>query len=216
PIAVHVPDWRGVYRGRLPRATVRTGTKNLMRPIAEFQWIHSRLAFWQGYDPAVKTDVSCCAVLAEAGLIFVDPLPLADDVLCELTESAIPAGIVLTNENHLRSSEEFAKRFEVPIRKSANCEDGATIFGDMRVIHLPGFAPGEMAVHCGTTLMIGDALINLEPHGFSILPEKYCTDVKAGRISLHKLLQFDFDTITFAHGLPIVTVGRARLEALLQ
>lgn len=186
-----------------------------MRPIQEFQWINPTLAFWQGYEPAIKTDLSCCALVTEVGMLFIDPLPLAKDALAELTESAVVAGIVLTNENHLRASDEFAERFEIPIRSSEDCDDDATIFGEVRIIHLPGFAPGEMALHVRNTLVVGDALINLEPHGLSILPEKYCGDFKAGRASLRKLLELEFDLMTFAHGLPIVAAARKRLEALL-
>ncbi len=89
----------------------------------------------------------------------------------------------------------------------------------MTVIHLPGFAAGETALHApeaGGVMMMGDALINLQPAGFALLPDKYCHDPKLARNSVQKLLQFPFEVMTFAHGLPIIAGARRQLEQLLQ
>ena len=197
-----------------------------MRPIDEFQQVRSDLFFWQGYEPAVKTDLSCAALATRAGLIFIDPLPLASDALAELTENFSPAAIVLTNANHERAAEALAKRFGgIPIHAHRDArgeiaathwhEDDETILENVRLVHLPGFAKGEIALHRGDYLLVGDALINLPPHGFAMLPEKYCENAKLARASLQKLLALSFNLITFAHGLPIVSGARERLETLL-
>ena len=44
---------------------------------------------------------------------------------------------------------------------------------------------------------------------------KFANDPKAARKSLQKLLQFPFEVMTFAHGLPMITGARQRLEQLL-
>jgi len=198
-----------------------------MRPIVEIQLIRPGLFFWQGYDAKVKTDLGCCAVATPSGLVFIDPLPLAREPLEELASQFAPAGIVLTNANHERASADFARRFGVPVHAHAEARgevaadrwiesDDATIGETVRVIHLPGFAKGEIALHAGgDCLMLGDALINAEPYGFAMLPDKYCADPKLARVSLQKLLPLQVELITFAHGLPIVSHARRRLETLL-
>lgn len=198
-----------------------------MHPIDEFQIIRPGLFFWQGYDAKVKTDLGCCAVATPDGLVFIDPLPLAPGPLAELADGCAPVGIVLTNANHERAAADFARRFGIPIHAHAGARgevaadvwmenEDAILPGGIRALELPGFAKGEIALHAGgDSLLLGDALINAEPYGFSILPDKYCADAKLARRSLQKLLPLPVEIITFAHGLPIVTGAHRRLETLL-
>jgi len=90
------------------------------------------------------------------------------------------------------------------------------LFGLAEAVSLEGFAPGETALWLGGVLILGDALINSAPYGFSMLPDKYCADAKAGRESLKKLLRFPAEVLTFAHGLPIVSQAAERLAGLLE
>ena len=64
-------------------------------------------------------------------------------------------------------------------------------------------------------MIVGDALINFEPYGFDFLPAKYCRDFKLMRRSLPKLLGYTFERMLFAHGTPILSGARAKLERLL-
>ena len=193
----------------------------------EFQQITDGLYFWQAYDPAVKTDLTCCARRTARGLVFIDPIPLARAALAELCKVAPPAAILLTNANHARAAEDFRTRFSIPIFAHAaaiatlglavdhEIADGETVLGEFTVTALPGAAPGEIALHASGALHVGDALIHLAPHGFALLPEKYCADAKEMRAALGKLLRFPFEILTFAHGLPLVTQARQRLATLL-
>ena len=84
---------------------------------------------------------------------------------------------------------------------------------------IDGAATGETAFHFaddGGTMVIGDALINLEPYGFTLLPAKYCSDQRAMRRSLRRLLEWPFERLLFAHGTPILTAAREQLETLLR
>ena len=193
----------------------------------EFQQVTDGLYFWQAYDPAVKVDLSSCARRTARGLVFIDPIPLARAALAELCEVAAPAAIILTNGNHARAAAEYRKRFSIPIlaHAAAGAElgisvdqeiaDGETVLDEITVTALPGAAPGEIALHTGGALHVGDALIHLAPHGFALLPEKYCADAKEMRASLGKLLRFPFEVLTFAHGLPLVFHARQRPVQLL-
>jgi len=148
-----------------------------------------------------------------------------------LVGSFRPAGIILTNGNHERAAADYRKKFKIPVFAHADAKgefeigvdhwiaDGEAIDDGLTAIHLPGAAKGEIAIRVaggnGMVLM-GDALIHVEPYGFALLPEKYCTDAKLMKQSLRKLLQFSFEAMTFAHGLPIVSGAKSRLEQLLQ
>jgi hypothetical protein len=59
-------------------------------------------------------------------------------------------------------------------------------------------------------------LINFEPYGFVLLPAKYSSNFKLMRRSLSKLLDYSFERMLFAHGLPILSHARERLELLLK
>ena len=193
----------------------------------EFQTVRDDLFFWQAYEPAVKCDLSCCARRFGRGLIFIDPIPLAKAALAELTAAATPLAIVLTNANHARAAAEFRDRFAIPILAHPAAAEGLGLaidqplaegdnaLGHLAVVEIAGAAPGEIALLAAGVAHVGDALINVEPMGFSTLPEKYCADAREMRRALGKLLRFDFEVLTFAHGLPLISQARRRLEKLL-
>jgi glyoxylase-like metal-dependent hydrolase (beta-lactamase superfamily II) len=160
----------------------------------------------------------------------VDPIPLDPDSLLGLGMHRKVAGICATNANHARAAAEFAEAFSVPIyvhdklRGTADfphatgVQEGEMFAQGLTGIMLDGGPAGEMALHCnenGGTMVLGDALINFEPHGFGLLPVKYCRDARLMRRSSRKLLDYAFDRMFFAHGTPILSGARARVERLL-
>ena len=84
-------------------------------------------------------------------------------------------------------------------------------------IPLPGAGEGETAYFHpeSKTLVVGDALINLPPHGLTLLPDKYCTDPVQLCQSVRRLSQLPIERIFFAHGAPIVHSGLSQLSTLL-
>ena len=200
-----------------------------MKPVTEYATLRPGLFLWQGYEPEVKCDCSSTAIVTTAGLIFIDPIPLSKEALQELVADSFsaPAAVVLTSGNHQRESIVLAKRFGIPI--FAPIEAGEDIIADQRfsagdavagmeAIALPGFGPGETAFLCEGVLILGDAVINLEPHsekgGLRRLPEKYCLDKKAAHRSLAILKALKPEILCFAHGNPIVEDAPERLSAM--
>ena len=193
----------------------------------EFQTITPRVFSWQAYEPRVKCDLSSVAILADDGLVLVDPIPLRDEALEELIEGRLPTAIVLTSGNHERAADSYRKRFEIPIWASAaaeaaleirvdhTLEEGATVPGKMRVVSLQSAGPGEIALVGDGVICLGDAIINLASHGFSLLPARYCVNPQLLPNDLRKLLSYDFRILTFAHGDPLVEHARERLQQLL-
>ena len=189
-----------------------------------FLWV------WQAYDPAVKSDLYSSAVASRDRLFLIDPIPLAAAPLAELTAGGNVAGVLVTNSNHPRAAAAFAQSLGATIIAAApvlsELGDARTqpiaegeIIPGLAAIPIAGAAPGELAFHFaddGGTLVIGDALINFEPYGFTLLPAKYCSNQKQMRKSLRQLLDWPFERVLFAHGSPILSSARGRLETLLR
>ena len=196
----------------------------------ELEPIVPGISIWQVYEPAVKAELFSTALTTDSGTYLVDPIPLAADSLAALRARGETIGIFVTNANHDRAAAKFARDFSVPtyahytlggkieFADVIGVKDGQTLAGGLTVIAVDGGAVGEMALHCfqdGGTMVMGDALINFEPHGFGLLPSKYCLDPKLMRRSLRKLLDYPFARIFFAHGIPILSGARGKVEQLL-
>ena len=194
----------------------------------DIQQVRDGLWFWQRFQPSVKVDCSSCAVRVGTKLILVDPIPLNAGAQEELLQLGEPAAIIATNGNHDRAIAQLRAKLGVPVFAHADAvpalgfevermlSDGDVIFDSLEVIEIPGAGVGEIALHDSRGwLIVGDALTNLEPDGLALLPAKYCTDARQMRVSLGKLLRFPSEVLTFAHGLPVVSRARPRLESLL-
>jgi hypothetical protein len=186
---------------------------------------------WQAYDRSVKADLFSTALETDAGAWVVDPIPLESTALLHFRANHPKiAGIFVTNANHARAAADFARTFAVPLYvhaelqgrsdflQATGVQDGEAFFQTLTPIAIDGGPAGETALHYsanGGTMVVGDALINFEPHGFGLLPAKYCLDSKLMGRSLEKILNYSFERMLFAHGTPILREARARLEQLL-
>ena len=197
-----------------------------MKPVPEYSTIRPGVFYWQGYEPAVKCECSSTALVTSSGLIFIDPIPLAEEVLKDLIAESFsaPAAIVLTSGNHQRESLALSKRHGIPV--FAPTDAGNDIIANQRFcsgdpvagmesIPLSGFGPGETAFLHEGVVILGDALINLEPEGLRLLPEKYREDKKQSLNSLFALSKVYPHILLFAHGQPIVQNAAGALACLL-
>jgi hypothetical protein len=202
-----------------------------MPPASDLLRLSDSLWLWQMYDPAVKSDLFSTAIKTDARLFLIDPISLTTPCLEEMAVPIGTANVLVTNLNHPRAAAAFARHFEAPIFaarsvvgefSAANATaiaDGEKIGSGSSAIAIDGAATGETAFHFaddGGTMVIGDALINVEPYGFTLLPAKYCSDQKAMRRSLRRLLEWPFERLLFAHGTPILKAARKQLETLLR
>lgn len=201
-----------------------------MSPAIEIDQVHPGLFVWQNYDPMVKADLFSTALEATPGLFLIDPIPLATEAFAELTNTRRTAGVIVTNSNHHRDSVRLSEQFSLTlfahfeaslppeVRQLQTLEEGTLLAEELRVIAIEGAAPGELALHYpkdGGTMIMGDALINFAPYGFTFLPAKYCSNPKRMRHSLRHLLDFEFERMVFAHGMPLLNSARRQLEQLL-
>jgi hypothetical protein len=202
-----------------------------VRPATDFDRISSNIAIWHGYDSAVKAELYSTCLGTPGGTYFIDPIPLESKALYALIGSNSIAGIIVTNSNHHRASAKFAADLSAPIfghgeavlhqppLQLRGVADGDKICDELTAIGIEGAAEGEIVLHYapdGGTFIIGDALINFEPHGFTFLPAKYCSNQKRMRRSLRKPLDYKAERILFAHGTPILSGANERLRGLLE
>jgi hypothetical protein len=197
----------------------------------ELVQIAPNLFFWQNYDTAVKADLFSTGLATPNGNLLVDPIPLHDSQLRLLSQHCSIASIVVTNANHQRAATSYSDQFSAPLfAQRASFPDkkpsrfvevgsGAKICDGLEVIAIEGAVAGEIALYQpanGGTLIMGDALINFEPYGFTFLPRKYCANEKKMRRSLQKLLLYKAERMFFAHGTPILSGASTRLQHLLE
>src|SRR5437016_12926528 len=151
--------------------------------MTEFARISPGYALWHTYDPKIKAELFSTALVAGNELTIIDPIALPPVYQIQLESLGGVARIVITNANHARNAATFAHSYSAPIfappelrgeLRSHNLHDGLAI-GPLRVIRIEGAADGEFALYHpddGGTLIMGDALINFDPHGFTLLPRK--------------------------------------------
>jgi len=159
---------------------------------------------WHAYDPACKAELWSTCFASSQGTVLFDPIDWPKDTPLPLSS----VRIVRTNGNHDRSCAELATRTGAQIAATAVA---------FTALPLPGAGEGEVAFFHppSGTLVVGDALIHLTPHGLMPLPDKYCTDPALLRQSLRRLLDLPVRRIFFAHGDPILQDGAERIRQLL-
>ena len=202
-----------------------------MREAAEIERVCPSLFVWSRYAPDVKADLFSTAVIVPAGAFIIDPIATDADALREALAPTEVAGVIVSNENHGRAAADIARNFAVEIYAHSDAlapiglpsalgvRDGEQFAPGLTAIAIDGAPLGEIAIHAagdGGSLIIGDALINMGSYGFTYLPPKYCRSHKEMRRSLRKLLDYGFERIAFAHGLPILTQAKRRLATLLE
>ena len=70
----------------------------------EIQQVRDGLWFWQRFQPSVKVDCSSCAVRVGAGLVLVDPIPVAAEAMEELCALGVKAVVAQSFERIHRSN----------------------------------------------------------------------------------------------------------------
>jgi glyoxylase-like metal-dependent hydrolase (beta-lactamase superfamily II) len=196
---------------------------------ADLQFVSEHLAIWNAFDPSIKADLFSTAISTINGTALIDPIPICPDGLADLQARSPIIGIIVTNQNHWRAAAHLSQQLSIPIfaHPDAPLEqspsftavgEGDRLHDILEVIRINGAAPGEIAIFSeleNGTLIVGDALINFEPYGFTLLPPKYCDNHHQMRKSLRQLTDRQITRIFFAHGMPILSGADSRVRALL-
>lgn len=223
----------------IPAGVTRTMTIEKGRPggmmkhfVTDVQRFAAESFYWEKYCDELKTTLSSAAFREDSEVAIIDPVPLTMSAMNKVVGHASRAFVLLTSANHERSALALRDNMRIPIwaHEAARADmeieaneyfkDGDTLPAGLAAVHVPGATAGETAFYTprnGGMVAIGDALVNLDPEqGMAFLPAKYAQDPRQSRQSLQKLLKLEFEMMTFAHGQPIVSGARQRLQALLE
>lgn len=90
--------------------------------------------------------------------------------------------------------------------------DGDNVF-DLRIIATPGHTPGHVSVldPVAGVLVAGDAVVGSPLQGPS---DRFSADIALANASVGELARFDYETILFGHGDPVLTDGSAAMAVL--
>lgn len=202
-----------------------------MNPATSLNEITKNLYGWSSFHEQWKTDFDSYAVKTPDGVVFIDPMRPAPDIITKLEELGEPTGVFLTNAHHDRDADWFRKQYDIQIyaheKAKSDCDtkidvlvlDGEKLPGGLKAIHLPGSAASEIALYTkisGGIILIGDALLNLPDKGLALLPDQYIEDRKQAIQSLRKLAELDFKVVTFAHGDPLTDNAKKQIVRFLK
>jgi|SRR5579871_4360875 len=202
-----------------------------LKPAIEIREVAKNLHGWASFHSQWKVDFNSYALKTSEGVVLVDPLKLEPESVKQLEAIGEPIAIFLTNAHHDRDADWFRKQYGIQVyaheKAKADCDtkidillmDGERLPGNLKAVHLPGSSAGETAFHSkisGGIVLVGDTLLNQREKGLSLLADAYLEDKKQTLKSLQKLLELEFNIVTFAHGDPIVQNAKNRITHFLK
>jgi hypothetical protein len=210
-----------------PRGAARPGGEHLDGSLGAMNEIAPGLLDWAAFHDGIGQEVHSHYV-AEPG-VLIDPMPAAAEL------PSRPRLAVLTNRHHLRHATDYG----CPIRcheAGLHEFEGSAVdvegfaFGDelapgVRALEVGVLCPEETALHVAVGdgfVAFADAIIREDDGELVFVPDYLLGDdpaaVRAGlRDAFARLLEeAQFDGLLLAHGAPVPTGGRARLEAFVR
>jgi glyoxylase-like metal-dependent hydrolase (beta-lactamase superfamily II) len=189
---------------------------------------------WTAFHEGIRMDVSSYYVAHES-FALIDPM-LPDDGLEWFERRQAPERILLTNRHHYRHSARFVEAFDCPVYCHEaglhEFEGGPAVegfaFGEevapsIVALEVDAICPEDSSLHIsasGGALAFADGLVRFRDDSLAFVPDSLMDDpetVKRGlRESLRSLLERDFDSLLFAHGLPLVGGAKSALTAFVE
>jgi len=188
----------------------------------------SDLWAWSRFDEARNLDFHSYCWVREGGSVIVDPLPVCEHDREHIRSLGGVATVVVTNSDHTRGAEWFARSFGAALVGPAGergrlgleatrwVADGDEIVPGMIALEMEGSkTPGELALLVdGRTLITGDLIRSHRGGTLRLLPESKLSDPAAAVESVRRLLSHDIEAVLVGDGWPVFRDGRARLEEL--
>jgi hypothetical protein len=192
------------------------------------------LFHWTAYHEGIGMDVSSYYVHDSATLI--DPMLPAEGL--DWFRERPPERIVLTCRHHYRHSDRFVEEFGVTVHcneaglhefeggpEVEGFRPGETVAPRIRALEVDALSPDETALHVAAgngAIALADGLVRWGDDRVGFVPDQLMGDdpeaVKRGlRSALARIAaEEEFDSLLFAHGVPIVREGRRALERFLK
>jgi glyoxylase-like metal-dependent hydrolase (beta-lactamase superfamily II) len=183
-------------------------------------------------------DLNGYAIALPEGTVLIDP-PAPEGADWQKLPKPITT-VVLTNRDHVRDAALFRTRYGahivsgkeevsqfLPLTIDEVVEEGDLIGSALRVLHLPGKSPGEIALYIepayhaasrqrGGILVLGDAIIGNPPGALGLIPEEKLDDPKTLRESLPKILDYQFEVLLLCDGQPVLSNAKQKVRDFLE
>ena len=187
---------------------------------------------WSVFDADRRLDFNGHCVVNDEGCVLIDPPPMSEADLDQVSRLGPPGAIVITNRHHTRDAMTAAGRFHAPIllhdsdakaipaavRLGGVYRDADRLPAGLLVVALKDQkSPGECALLCRKTnaMIVGDALVGDPPGRLRLLPAEKYADPGRARDGIRRLLDFPFDALLVGDGASIPAGGRAAVETFL-
>lgn len=181
---------------------------------------------WSVFMPDKGYGFNGFAISTEEGTILIDPPDPAEEGWGAMDMLEPFAGVWITNRNHSRAAAAFRERYglEVSVHEAdaerlearADCKlrGDEVLPGEVRLIHVPGKSPGEIAFHLprSRAIVVGDVVIGVPAGELSTYPEKVIGDMEQLHRSAARLLEYDFDALLLCDGESLPVGGRQKLQ----
>lgn len=187
---------------------------------------------WSWFSEEKQIDFNGHLLAVGEHRILVDPPPLSPADLAFLKEGERVDYIILTNRDHQREATQLQQALgckvlapeldlkEMAVSIDKTYKDGELLPGGIWVVHLMNQkSPGESALFLqkGKGIMIvGDALIGDPPGSLRLLPAEKYADREQARMSLKRLLNFNFDTLLVGDGASVLTEAKPAVQTLIE
>jgi glyoxylase-like metal-dependent hydrolase (beta-lactamase superfamily II) len=113
-----------------------------------------------------------------------------------------------------------------PLAIDEPVREGDLVAGALRVVHLPGKSAGEIGLYfepahhavsreLGGILLLGDAIIGHPPGALGLIPEQKLDNPAKLKLSLLKLLDYNFSVLLLCDGQPLLKDGKLKVAELL-
>ena len=185
---------------------------------------------WAWLSPEKRINFNGWYVATPGESILVDPPECSEENLAEIEQRGAPKAILLTNKDHFRMSDEYARRFRAPVlihqadapllagRIGGVFKHGDDLPGEVHAIRIPDSkTPGETAflIRRSNAVIIGDAVIGRPPGQLSLLPAEKFSDAGKAREGIRVILKYSFDAVLLGDGDSIPKGGRKAVEKFL-
>jgi glyoxylase-like metal-dependent hydrolase (beta-lactamase superfamily II) len=165
---------------------------------------------WSIHDERINFVGAAYAVTTGDRVVMIDPLPLEDEALAELTPVE---AIVLTCGSHQRCAWRYRRAFGAPVHAPALAREieeepdvrygeGDALPADLRPVFTPGAGTTQhtFLLDDPKVAFVPDMLVETSDGRVAMLASRWMYDPEEARRSVEKLLDLDFDVLCLAHG----------------
>ena len=192
---------------------------------------------WHEFSEEKKLNFNGYLIDSTMGSVLIDPPEIMEDDFAELeilvnknSKSSLRA-ILLTNVHHERECDEMRKKFGVPVlinekddaglgrKANKTFAEGDILPGGFRTFKFENQkSPGESAFFLKDRgiMILGDALIGKVPGKLNMLPHDKYRDPKLAKRGLHKLLDYEFESLLLGDGESILKNAKEAVKIFLE